>query len=71
MTNDIRIEITGESIKLDQLLKLTNLVVSGGEAKQLVLAGEVFVNGEVEFRRGRKIKKGDTVFFREHEINVG
>lgn len=48
-------------IRLDQFLKLANLVDSGGEAKILIQDGEVQVNGEVEVRRGRKLQAGDRV----------
>jgi len=51
----------GEYIKLDQFLKLARAVQSGGEAKQRIQAGEVRVNGEVETRRGRKLRHGDVV----------
>lgn len=48
-------------IKLDQFLKLKGLVQTGGQAKLLIQAGEVRVNGAVETRRGRKLVKGDRV----------
>ena len=48
-------------IRLDQFLKLANLVGSGGEAKILITDGLVKVNGEVEERRGRKLQEGDVV----------
>ena len=41
-----------EYIKLDQFLKLAQVVQSGGEAKHLILNGIVMVNDEVETRRG-------------------
>jgi len=46
---------------LGRALKAAGLVGTGGEAKILIQAGEVSVNGEVETRRGRKLKKGDVV----------
>ena len=46
---------------LGQALKAASLVGSGGEAKVLIQAGEVTVNGEVETRRGRKLESGDVV----------
>lgn len=49
------------TIRLDQLLKLTGVVSSGGQAKALVQGGEVKVNGEVDTRRGRKLRAGDSV----------
>lgn len=53
--------IRGESIRLGQLLKLVGLVDSGADAKALLAAGEVRVNGEVEVRRGRQVRRGDVV----------
>ncbi|MFC4805692.1 S4 domain-containing protein YaaA [Filifactor villosus] len=55
------IKINTDYIKLDQLLKLSNLVSTGGEAKLRVMSEEVRVNGEVETRRGRKLRSGDRV----------
>ena len=53
--------MTDESIKLDQFLKLAQVVQTGGQAKVLIQAGHVLVNGVVETRRGRKLRVGDTV----------
>lgn len=50
-----------EPIKLDQFLKMKGIVESGGQAKMLIQAGEVKVNGQTETRRGRKLIKGDRV----------
>jgi ribosome-associated protein len=49
------------SIRLDQLLKLRGAAESGGQAKAMVQGGMVKVNGEVETRRGRKLRAGDKV----------
>ncbi len=59
------------AIKLDQFLKWLGAVQTGGEAKILISSGEVLVNGEVETRRGRKLRAGDTVEFmgEVHEID--
>ena len=56
-----RIKIDTEFIKLDQLLKLSNQVSTGGDAKVCILSEEVKVNGEIETRRGKKIRSGDKV----------
>ncbi len=53
--------ITTEYIKLQDLLKLANVVETGGEAKECVQSGEVQVNGEVCTMRGKKIRPGDVV----------
>ncbi|MCY7396427.1 MAG: RNA-binding S4 domain-containing protein [Nocardioides sp.] len=55
------VPITDESIKLNQFLKLANLIDSGSEAKQVLAGGVVRVNGDVETRRGRQLVIGDVV----------
>jgi ribosome-associated protein len=57
-------------IKLDQFLKLAQIVQTGGQAKQLIQSGEVLVNGEVETRRGRKLVPGDVVEVDGEELHV-
>jgi ribosome-associated protein len=59
-----------DTIQLDQFLKLNGVVASGGEAKHLIKSGEVFVNGQVETRRGRKLKVGDTVKIKSQIFKV-
>ena len=60
------VAITGERIRLGQLLKLADLVDSGVEAKVAIAAGEVSVNGELEIRRGRQLRVGDVVERKGH-----
>ena len=55
--------IQTEYIKLESAMKLANIVYSGGEAKQLILDGEVTVNGEVCTMRGKKLRPGDKFGF--------
>ena len=55
------IEISTDTIRLGQFLKLSNLVDSGSDAKFLLAEGEVMVNDEVEIRRGRQLRAGDIV----------
>ncbi len=55
------IKINTESIQLDQFLKWANIVGSGGEAKNIIQDGNVLVNQEVEYSRGRKLYSGDRV----------
>ena len=57
------ITITTEFIKLQDLLKLANLVGTGGEAKIVIQNGDVSVNGEVCTQRGKKLRPGDVVTF--------
>ena len=55
---------------LGQALKASNLVGSGGEAKVVIQAGEVRVNGTVETRRGRKLEEGDVVEVGDGRLEV-
>ena len=55
------VDIYDEFIKLDSLLKFSMIAETGGEAKLMILDGEITVNGEVCTQRGRKIKPGDIV----------
>lgn len=57
------IAIRGEFIELAQLLKFGGLAETGGEAKQLIGAGQVTLNGVVETQRGKKIVPGDRVSY--------
>ena len=61
--NEIPVAIQTEFIKLQDAMKYANIVYSGGEAKQLILDGEVTVNGEVCTMRGKKLRPGDKFGF--------
>ena len=54
-------KVKGEYIQLNQLLKLENIVGTGGEARQLIEHGMVMVNGEVADAIRKKIRTGDRV----------
>ena len=66
----IEINIDSEYIKLDQALKLADVASTGGHAKFLILEGLVKVNGEVETRRGRKLKTQDIIEVEGNIIKV-
>jgi ribosome-associated protein len=57
-------------INLTQVLKLAGCVQSGGEAKARISGGEIRVNGEVELRKRRRMKAGDTVELEDGPIIV-
>ncbi|NLM42578.1 MAG: S4 domain-containing protein YaaA [Clostridiales bacterium] len=57
------VNIKTEYIKLDQFLKFTGLVNTGGEAKNVIQEGRVLVNGNVEKSRGKKLKVNDVIEF--------
>ncbi|MCZ2822958.1 MULTISPECIES: RNA-binding S4 domain-containing protein [unclassified Modestobacter] len=50
-----------DTIRLGQLLKLVDAVPTGAQVKDVLVAGEVQVNGEPEERRGRQLRRGDVV----------
>ncbi|MBD3800212.1 MAG: RNA-binding S4 domain-containing protein [Campylobacterales bacterium] len=54
-------KIENEFIELNKLIKLLDLVDSGGQAKQLIENGLVLRNGEVETRKRAKIHPGETI----------
>ena len=62
--------ITTEFIELQDLLKFSNLVCTGGEAKIIIQAGDVKVNGEVCTMRGKKIRPGDIVELDGQQLTV-
>ena len=64
------IEIHTEFIKLQDLLKFANLVATGGEAKELIQAGQVLVDGQVCTMRGKKLRPGDTITFNGTDYTV-
>ena len=64
------IPITTEFIKLQDLMKLASLVGTGGEAKVLILDGQVSVNGETCLQRGKKIRPGDVISFQGRDYTA-
>jgi ribosome-associated protein len=64
------VAIRGDMIRLGQLLKLADVVDSGGELKLLLAGTEVLVNGEPETRRGRQLHPGDVVAVAGDELRV-
>jgi ribosome-associated protein len=68
MRRDVRIR--GETISLGQLLKLEGVVGSGAEVKPFLSTVPVWVNGETEARRGRKLRLDDVVQVGELELRV-
>lgn len=67
---EIRFALRGEFIPLDQLLKVVNLVASGGEAHAAVDAGLVSVDGRPESRRRAKIRAGQHVRIGHHCVEI-
>ncbi|SDP64799.1 S4 domain protein YaaA [Litchfieldia salsa] len=59
MTKEIK--ISTEYITLGQFLKLADVISTGGMAKWFLSEHQIFVNGELENRRGKKLIKEDVV----------
>lgn len=55
------ITITSEFITLGQFLKFIDIIESGGEAKAFLSTNNVYINDELDVRRGRKLRSGDVV----------
>ncbi len=67
---EIALELRGEYIELDKLLKATGLADSGGQARALITAGEVSVDGRVEQRKTAKMRAGQVVEFGGQRVRV-
>ncbi|MCC5423900.1 S4 domain-containing protein YaaA [Clostridium botulinum] len=66
----IEVKINSEIIKLDSFLKWSGVTTLGSEAKFFIQNGEVKVNGEIEKRRGRKLKIGDLIEFNNETYKI-
>ena len=66
----LEIKIDSEFIKLDQFLKLVDIASTGGHAKFLIQEGLVQVNGEIETRRGKKLRSDDIVEVEGNTIKI-
>ncbi|EFQ83969.1 S4 domain protein [Aeromicrobium marinum DSM 15272] len=62
MTDDTEtVSITGDMIRLGQLLKFADVAESGAQAAAIIGSGDVSVDGETETRRGRQLTRGAVV----------
>lgn len=59
------IEVSTQPIELYKVLKIAELVSGGGEAKHFISNGYVAVNGEVEYRKRKKLYDGDYFEFNQ------
>ena len=66
----MELHLRDEFIKLGQALKAAGLVGSGVEAKFVINDGLVFVNGNVELQRGKKLYEGDIVEYNGEKIYI-
>lgn len=65
-----QIKITTEYITLGQFLKLSDIISSGGESKFFLQENIIYVNQELENRRGKKLYKGDKIKIKDNEYEI-
>ena len=66
-----KVIIRDDFIKLGQAMKLAGMVGSGVDAKMLIQDGQVEVNGEVEYQRGKKLHEGYVITFNGESVQIG
>ena len=66
----MRLEVRGDYIQLDQLLKTTGLCHSGGFAHAEIDAGKVSVDGLVETRKRAKLRPGQRVVYGDQSVDL-
>ena len=66
-----KVIIRDDFIKLGQAMKLAGMVGSGVAATMLIQDGQVEVNGEVEYQRGKKLHEGDVITFNGESVQIG
>lgn len=64
------LKITEDYITLGQLLKLESYIPSGGMAKWYLSEFEVYLNNELEQRRGKKLYSGDKIFLPNEDMTI-
>lgn len=70
MSTALELELRGEHIALDALLKATGLAPSGGAARLLISEGQVRVDGQVEMRKTAKLRAGQVVQLGDVRVSV-
>ena len=70
MSEITEVEINREPVELYKILKFEGWVSSGAEAKQAIADEQVWVNGEIETRKRRKIIAGDLLQFNDETFRI-
>ena len=66
----MQLEVNGDYIQLDQLLKTTGLCHSGGFAHSEIAAGKVSVDGVVETRKRAKLRPGQRIVYGDQSVEL-
>ena len=64
------VEVSKEPVELYKILKFEGLASSGGEAKAVISAGKVLLNGKVETQKRKKIVPGDIIEFEYNKLQI-
>ena len=64
------VKLRDEYIKLGQALKVSGGAASGVDAKIMIQSGQVKVNGQTEYQRGKKLHDGDMIEFEGEQIKI-
>lgn len=67
---EFKIRDNQDYIELGNLLKVCDIIDTGGFAKIFLKNNEVYINGELDNRRGRKLYRGDVVKVNRDEIHI-
>jgi len=70
VNRDFELKPDSEFIELMKLLKAEKIAQTGGHAKILIENEEVKVNGEIELRKRKKLRKGDLVEIEDYQITI-
>jgi len=65
-----KIKIKTEYIKLDQFIKFIGVAENGAHAKEIILYEKIYVNDELEKRRGKKLYKKDVIDIKEKKYII-
>ena len=65
-----KVQLNKEPVELFKLIKFEGLAQSGGEAKQFIEQEMVYVNGEIETRKRKKIVAGDIIIMGDDEFTT-
>lgn len=68
--DSFKLKETEDFIELIKLLKIKKIAQTGGHAKIIIEEGGVFVNGEQEFRKRKKLRTGDLIVVDSQEIEI-
>ena len=66
----IEVEIIGKEIRLDHLLKIAGVAISGGQAGQMILDNMIKINGNIVYEKRKKIKINDEIIFDDEYLLI-